>query len=258
MKPFNKQLGVKEMKRFTLYGMIVFLLFSLSACGTKEESKAVSKETTASEKVEKDNKKPKKPDASKQQTAQKTEKQTSTNTTQTTEKNTVAVQPAAPAAPQAKTPAAQPKTATAPKPAAPAPQPKPTSKPAATAPAKPAASPKPPAPKPVVKPPALVHTVVFSITGPKDKGTLLSSRKVEFTEGNTILDILLKAAGKSNVDYNGSGTTAYVEGIDGIYEFDYGPMSGWIFKQNGAGIPKSAGAIKVKDGDRIECIYKEK
>ena len=255
MKPFNKQLGVKEMKRFTLYGMIVFLLFSLSACGTKEESKALSKETTASEKVEKDNKKSKKPDASKQQAAKKTEKQTSTNSTQTNEKNTVAVQPAAPTA---KTPAVQPKTATAPKPAAPAPQPKTTSKPAATAPAKPAAAPKPPAPKPVVKPPALDHTVVLSITGPKDKGTLLSSRKVEFTEGNTILDILLKAAGKSNVDYSGSASTAYVEGIDGIYEFDYGPMSGWIFKQNGAGIPKSAGAIKVKDGDRIECIYKEK
>ncbi|NHM32604.1 DUF4430 domain-containing protein [Neobacillus terrae] len=246
------------MKRFTIYGMILFLLLSLTACGTKEEGKAVSKETKASEKVEKDNQSPKKPEVPKQQESKKTDKQASTKTTQTSEKNTVAVQPATSAAPTAKTPAAQPKTATAPKPAAPAPQPKTTPKPAATAPAKPAVAPKPPAPKPVVQPPAPVQTVVFSITGPKEKGTLLSSRKVEFNEGNTVLDILLKAAGKSNVDYSGGGSTAYVEGIDGIYEFDYGPMSGWIFKQNGAGIPKSAGAIKVKDGDRIECIYKEK
>lgn len=100
-----------------------------------------------------------------------------------------------------------------------------------------------------------VHTVTFSLVGPKDKGTIIGAKKVEFKEGNTILDILLKVAGKSNVDYSGSGAMAYIEGIDNIYEFDYGPKSGWVIKLNGKSLSKSSGVIKVNDGDRIECYY---
>jgi hypothetical protein len=119
------------------------------------------------------------------------------------------------------------------------------------------ASPKPAAPAPVVQAP--VQTVKISIVGPKDRGTILNGTTITIKDNETILDVLLAASEKNNIDVDktGSGSTAYVRGIDGIYERDYGAMSGWICKQNGIGIPKSAGAITVKAGDQIEWIYKE-
>jgi cytoskeletal protein RodZ len=116
-----------------------------------------------------------------------------------------------------------------------------------------------PAPAAPAAPAAPVQTVKISITGPKDRGTILNGTTINIKDNETILDVLLDAAGKNNIDVDktGSGATAYVRGIDGIYERDYGAMSGWICKQNGTGIAKSAGAITVKAGDQIEWIYKE-
>ncbi|MDP4086495.1 MAG: DUF4430 domain-containing protein [Bacillota bacterium] len=116
------------------------------------------------------------------------------------------------------------------------------------------------APKTTVKTnPVPSKTVTFSIMGPKDKGVILSSTKVSIKDGDTILDVLIHAtqshSPKIQVDYSGSGATAYVEGIDNIYEFDYGAKSGWLFKQNGVGLTKGAGISKIKAGDWIECYY---
>ncbi|XJZ28832.1 DUF4430 domain-containing protein [Bacillota bacterium Lsc_1132] len=106
--------------------------------------------------------------------------------------------------------------------------------------------------------PAPAKTVTFSIVGPKeDHSADRAPSPVNIKDGDTILDVLLTAVGKGNVDYSGSGASAYVSGIMNIYEFDYGAKSGWTFKLNGVGIPKSAGVISVKNGDRIECIYVE-
>jgi uncharacterized protein YceK len=118
-------------------------------------------------------------------------------------------------------------------------------------------SPAPAAPAAAAQDP--VQTVKISITGPKDRPTILNVTTINIKDNETILDVLLAAAGKSNIDVDktGSGATAYVRGIDGIYERDYGAMSGWICKQNGTGIAKSAGAITVKAGDQIEWIYKQ-
>jgi cytoskeletal protein RodZ len=118
-----------------------------------------------------------------------------------------------------------------------------------------------PAPAPPSKPQAAVHTpqpqpadtVTISIIGPKDRGTILGATKVEIKEGDTVFSVLMKAGKK--VEYSGSGSTVYVEGIDNIYEGDYGGTSGWTYKLNGTMTPKSAGAVKVKDGDQIVWEY---
>jgi hypothetical protein len=104
-----------------------------------------------------------------------------------------------------------------------------------------------------------LKTVTLSITGPKDHKGILSSSKVTIKDGETIFDVLLHATKKAGiqVDYDGGGATAYVNGIDNIYEFDYGPRSGWLFKLNGVSLTKSSGLVKIKAGDRIECYYTE-
>lgn len=116
---------------------------------------------------------------------------------------------------------------------------------------------KPSSPKPVVQKP--ISTVTMSIVGPKDRGTIVAASKISIKEGDTVLKVLLSGAQKNGVavDYKGSGATAYIEGIDNYYEFDYGPKSGWTCKKNGVTIPKSAGVITVKAGDRIDWIYTE-
>jgi hypothetical protein len=102
-------------------------------------------------------------------------------------------------------------------------------------------------------------TVSITIIGPKDFGVILPKTKVILHEGDTVLDVLLKATKKKNiiVEHSGSGAMAYIEGIDNIYEFDYGPKSGWNFKLNGTTFSKSSGIVNVKKDDVIEWIYSE-
>ncbi|MGG1674493.1 DUF4430 domain-containing protein [Neobacillus sp. NRS-1170] len=124
---------------------------------------------------------------------------------------------------------------------------------------KPSAAATTPKPNTTTQTPKPVTSVTLSIIGPKDRGTILGATKVNFNDGDTIFDIISQATKKQGitVDSRGSGATAYIEGIDNIYEFDYGAKSGWVFKHNGASITKSIGVIKIKDGDRIECYYTE-
>jgi FtsZ-interacting cell division protein ZipA len=121
-----------------------------------------------------------------------------------------------------------------------------------------------PAPKSAPKPTAPaksepVETATISIKGPDDVGMIMGAKKVEIKEGDTIIAILLRAAKEEGifVDYSGSGATAYVAGIDNVYEFDYGQRSGWVCKKNGVTLEKGAGSTKVSNGDRIEWIYTE-
>jgi hypothetical protein len=102
-------------------------------------------------------------------------------------------------------------------------------------------------------------TVTLSVEGPKDRGTIIVATSVGIKDGDTVYDVLLQAAKNRNIvlDTSGSGSTAYIHGIDNIYEFDYGAKSGWVFKLNSVSLTKSVGSTNVKDGDRIECYYTE-
>lgn len=102
------------------------------------------------------------------------------------------------------------------------------------------------------------QTVTFAITGPKeDHSADRAASPVKIKNGDTVLDVLLAAEGKGNVDYSGSGAAAYVSGIHNINEFDYGAKSGWVFKLNGVSLNQSIGSVAVKNGDKVECLYTE-
>lgn len=103
------------------------------------------------------------------------------------------------------------------------------------------------------------NTVSITIKGPKDFGSILPKTAISFKEGDTVLDVLRDAGEKNHfqVEYSGTGAMAYIEGIDNIYEFDYGPTSGWNFKLNGKEVSKSSDSVKVQKDDLIEWIYSE-
>lgn len=99
------------------------------------------------------------------------------------------------------------------------------------------------------------QTVTVSVVS--DTGTILSPTKVEIKEGQTVIDVtlaILKQRG-IQVSVTGSGSSAYVEGINNLYEFDKGPLSGWMVKKNGVKLTRSSGAVQVKNGDTVQWIY---
>lgn len=99
------------------------------------------------------------------------------------------------------------------------------------------------------------QTVTVSVTIPSgvSKGSGLSATAVTINDGDTVLDASLKAG--IQIDYSGSGATAYIKGINGLKEFDEGPLSGWLVKVDGALINRSAGSYQVKDKQKIEWVY---
>ncbi|MED0756442.1 DUF4430 domain-containing protein [Aneurinibacillus thermoaerophilus] len=99
--------------------------------------------------------------------------------------------------------------------------------------------------------------VSFSIVADKERGTILSPTEVEIQEGDTVLDVLKRVTREKKIqmEYRGVKATAYVEGIDNLYEFDRGSKSGWMYRVNGVFPNKSAGIFPVKAGDKIEWLY---
>lgn len=101
------------------------------------------------------------------------------------------------------------------------------------------------------------HQTTISIAAEGEIGVILEETEAEWKDGDTVLDVLKRVTReqKMQMEYRGFGALTYVEGIANVYEFDHGPASGWVYKVNGELVKKSAGAWKVKAGDRIEWIY---
>lgn len=102
--------------------------------------------------------------------------------------------------------------------------------------------------------------IKLSIEGPSDIGFIYQNDKYQLNDDEmTALDIL-KALQKDKIirfEHTGSGNTAYLQGIEDYYEFDYGPLSGWMIQLNGEFPLKSIGALKIAPGDIVRFRYSE-
>lgn len=100
------------------------------------------------------------------------------------------------------------------------------------------------------------ETVQVTITTGPVRGGILS-RSVPYKEGDTALDVSLRAMQAAGISYSltGAGATAYMSGIDGLYEFDEGPLSGWKISVNGSDIDRSSGAYPVSAGSQVTWYY---
>lgn len=67
-----------------------------------------------------------------------------------------------------------------------------------------------------------------------DDGWILKPVEVEFTEGESVFDLLLRVCRENSIHMEYSNTpvynSAYIEGIYNLYEFDCGELSGWMYK----------------------------
>lgn len=90
-------------------------------------------------------------------------------------------------------------------------------------------------------------------------GDILKEEKYTIHNGDTVFDILVNATKINDIqmEYSGSDSkgTQYIRGINYLYEFSCGKLSGWMYKVNDEFPGHGCGQYKLKDGDKIEFVY---
>ena len=91
-----------------------------------------------------------------------------------------------------------------------------------------------------------------------DDGWILYA-EMEFTDGETVFDVLKRACTNYGIQIEYSWTpmynSYYVEGINNLYEFDCGEQSGWMYAVNGWYPNYGCSAYTLADGDVIGWAY---
>ena len=90
-----------------------------------------------------------------------------------------------------------------------------------------------------------------------ENGVVLDVSEFPIAEGDTVYTVLTDAAKKHKIqiENNGTSTLAYISGINYLYEFDFGELSGWEYRVNGERPSVGASEYRPKDGDMIEWYY---
>ena len=88
-------------------------------------------------------------------------------------------------------------------------------------------------------------------------GCILETTEFSADEGDTVYDVLLTAAKINNIalDNRGADGAAYIAGVNQLYEFDFGELSGWMYRVNGEFPDVGCQSYTVSDGDKIEWLY---
>lgn len=90
-------------------------------------------------------------------------------------------------------------------------------------------------------------------------GWILKKITVTFEKGETVHDVLKRVCRDKGIHMESTYTpvydSAYVEGINQIYEFDCGSESGWMYKVNGWFPNYGSSQYEVSDGDEIAWVY---
>ena len=93
---------------------------------------------------------------------------------------------------------------------------------------------------------------------PED-GVIFPSTEVTFYEGENVFNVLQREMKKAKIHMEFSDTpmynSAYIEGINNLYEFDCGEQSGWMYSVNGWFPNYGCSRYQLKDGDVVEWVY---
>lgn len=91
-----------------------------------------------------------------------------------------------------------------------------------------------------------------------ESGVILERTEYPFSAGESVFDLLTTAARaqRLHVEHEGgSGDMAYINGINYLYEYDYGELSGWIYSVNGETPSIGCGSYALRDGDEVVWQY---
>ena len=90
-----------------------------------------------------------------------------------------------------------------------------------------------------------------------ENGIILDETPLFINNGDTVLDALIAVTTQNEIplEYSQSNNDTYVEGINYLYEFSCGELSGWMYKVNGEFATKGCNSYILKDNDTIEWVY---
>ena len=92
-----------------------------------------------------------------------------------------------------------------------------------------------------------------------ENGVIFSASDISFSEGESVFDVLKREMIENKIHLEFSITpgynSAYIEGINNLYEFDAGAHSGWMYRVNGIFPNYGCSEYKLKSGDKIEFLY---
>lgn len=92
-------------------------------------------------------------------------------------------------------------------------------------------------------------------------GVILPPAKYVLREGDTVFDILDRAVRSNRIqmEYQGANynsfKSVYIQGINYLYEFSCGPLSGWMYTVNKQFPEFGCSKYVPKDGDVIDWVY---
>ena len=90
-------------------------------------------------------------------------------------------------------------------------------------------------------------------------GTVFPTTYVGFEEGETVFDLLRRICSENDIQIEYTKIAAtnnyYIEGINNLYEFDAGNLSGWMYSVNGHFPQLSSSQYKLSAGDTVEFVY---
>ena len=93
---------------------------------------------------------------------------------------------------------------------------------------------------------------------PED-GWILQPMTVTFYEGESVFNVLQRTCKQQKIHIEFENTpvynSAYIEGINNLYEFDVGELSGWMYSVNGWFPIYGCSRYLLKDGDVVEWKY---
>ena len=93
---------------------------------------------------------------------------------------------------------------------------------------------------------------------PED-GWILEPTEVVFFEGESVFQVLKRTCKQKGIHMEFENTpiynSAYIEGINNLYEFNVGKLSGWMYSVNGWFPNYGCSRYALKDGDVVEWRY---
>lgn len=92
-----------------------------------------------------------------------------------------------------------------------------------------------------------------------DDGWILQPTAVTFYEGESVFNVLQRTCKQNGIHMEFTNTpiynSAYIEGINNLYEFDCGELSGWMYKVNDWFPNYGCSRYQLMDGDVICWVY---
>ncbi|MEG2679574.1 MAG: DUF4430 domain-containing protein [Oscillospiraceae bacterium] len=90
-------------------------------------------------------------------------------------------------------------------------------------------------------------------------GVVFPETEVTFYAGETVFNVLQREMKRGKIHLEFTSTplyhSAYIEGIQNLYEFDCGELSGWTYKVNSWFPNYGCSRYELQQGDKVEWVY---